>query len=84
MVKNIVQPKPLSLLSGALRGAGPVAGAGPGERASPLEVDARAPQLHLPGMDDDDFEGSDTGSIQLEQGAAGMLQVSPTRVRGGG
>ena len=71
MVKTIVIPKPLAYYGGAPTHR---AHAG-GERGPSAEVDASVPLLHLPGMDDNDDVTSESGSIQLEAGAAGMLQV---------
>lgn len=41
------------------------------QMGAPISV----PILRLPGVDDDDHH-SDAGSVQMEDGAAGMLQVS--------
>lgn len=64
-MKTVVEPKLLSSYMLETMAA-PQMGA-------PISV----PILCLPGVDDDDHH-SDAGSVQMEDGAAGMLQVSET------
>jgi len=70
MVKTVVLPKPLAAYSSAVHNL---------LALSTGQVDpvSGVPTLRLPGEEEDEDEsaGSDAGSLQLEAGAAGMLQA---------
>jgi len=66
MVKTIVIPKPLSSYAAP--------------EVSLDVIDPNVPTLNLPGTEDSDDVTSESGSIQLEAGAAGMLQVCQSLV----